>query len=128
MRRSQCVAAVRMSYDFSPTSLPTLGGNFYRTDTPKVTQVAQWSDLIYMLDELQTMCVVGLIQPAWAVIGDIVVALWPAGSVIDQKEGLNMTKGSEEGELRVRDEEEDEEWDVEREPRFRDAEGEEEWV
>ena len=99
-----------MRYDFSPTSLPFLNNTFYSTEFPSVmTENAQWSDLISVLEHLQSACVSGLRMPAWAAWGQIVVALWPAGSVIDQNEGLNKTKGDGEGELKIRDEE-DEEW------------------
>ena len=92
-----------MRYDFSPISLPLPNNTFLPTDGLTVTQDAKWSLLIAVLEHLQSVCVNARKQPAWAAVGDIVVALWAAGSVIDQHEGLNTTKGDGEGELRIRD-------------------------
>ena len=89
--RTPCVAAIRMRYDFSPDSLPLLNKTFLATDGPIVTQNAKWSDFVLVLEHLQSICVAGLRQPAWAALGQIVVALWGAGSTIDQHEGLNRT-------------------------------------
>ena len=98
-----------MRSDFTPISLPFANGSFLPTDIPPMTQEAAWTDLISVLEHLQSTCISALRQPAWATIyGQIVVALWPGGSVIDQEEGLNKANGNEEGELRIRDRFEDE--------------------
>ena len=100
-----------MRYDLSPTSLPFLNKTFLPTDGPNVTQVAQWGDIITALEYLQDKCVTAPLRlPGWASLGEIVVAFWPEKSIIDMTYRLNQkTKGGGDGELKIRDEYEDEE-------------------
>ena len=80
-----------MTRDFANDALPLASGRFAPTRQAKSIQTNSWRFVIRSIENVLSSCVRGRGLPGWSMdTSNIVVAMWPRTSVINDKYGIKL--------------------------------------
>ena len=86
-----CALVIRMTRDFANDALPISLSRFAPTRQAQPVQQNSWLFILRAIENLLSVCVHGSGLPGWSMdTRNIVVALWPRVSVMNEKYGIRV--------------------------------------